>query len=138
MRSWVIVSPWVMSGLRSLEPVEFREASIAEREGVDGDPGVGGGQPQLVRARVLALDRVVHSPFPNVDVGAAARVRLDVDPAASYWDRLAVARDVDAGGRVLLEIHHHVDLTTNVANSNVVLWRGRAPRMLEIVGVVLP
>src|SRR5882672_9474891 len=111
MRSWIIVPPWVMPGLRSLEPVEFREASIAEREGVDGNAGLGGGKSQLVRARVLALDRIVHSAFPNVDVGAAASVCLHVDAPARRGDGLAIAGHVYAGGRApFLEIDHHVDL----------------------------
>src|SRR6267142_1141239 len=126
-----------MSVLPSLEPVEFREASIAEREGVDGNPGVGGEQFELVRARVLALDRIVHSPFANLDVGAAASVRQYVDAPSRRGHGLPVSGDVDARGRApFLEIHDHVDLTSDVANSNVVLRRGRGPRMLEIVGVV--
>ena len=92
-----------------------------------------------MRPRVLPVDRIVHPPFAKVDEGAAARVALDVHSPPRRGHGLAVARHVHArGAGPLLEVHHHVDLAADIAYADVVLRRGRAPRVLEIVGVVLP
>ena len=77
---------------------EFALAVVAEGERVERDAGRGRVERQRMRLEAGIFSYVVHPLAGQLDIGAAARVGLDVDAVRIGRYRIAVLRDVERAG----------------------------------------
>ncbi len=77
---------------------ELALAVVAEGERVERDAGRGRVERQRMRLEAGIFGHVVHPFAGELDIGAAARVGLDVDAARIGRYGIAVLRDVERAG----------------------------------------